>query len=222
MYLHNVSGSEKTYLGKTIGNDEYLYMEPSLRQHFSEIAELRSDIGSGLITISRDGVTDQDSVVNMLAMLDGDDFRSSLAVDKDGNNQNISGNGWHTITGSRVLWDINQDWDGVSHDFVVPLDGVYNFDIQQKITNLSSVSRIEMALFKRIDGNPENDDYWFIIDEKSPDSLTEVQMDGATQFDFYEGERYCIKIKLEGLFASATLSGNDDYTAWGFNLSEIF
>lgn len=142
-------------------------------------------------------------------------YQSSLAVDKNGTDQSLSGNDWTEITASRKLWDFGGDYNLSNNNFTIPYDGVYSFDSQISMTNLVNVTEIELAIFKR--GSP--DDYWFIIDRKLiPTGATSIQLSGATMFDFYTDEEYCLKIKLYGTSPSADISGSDDFTAWGFNL----
>lgn len=143
----------------------------------------------------------------------------SLAVDKgsdEGIDQVITGE-WTVINHEQILWDFHDDYDVEVDDFVVPFDGVFFFDMQLKFINLINVDEIEVAIFKR--GSP--DDYWFILDKKTTTGLTEIQVSGATSFNMLIGERYCIKAKLTGTDCSGDISGNDDYTAWGYNLVRV-
>lgn len=145
----------------------------------------------------------------------------SFAVDKgpgDGVDQVISDDSWTEVSAEQVLWDKNLDYDIETNNFNVHWKGVYSHDSQLMIKDCVNVSKVELAIFKREE--PE-DDYWFILDKKSIDSSNEVQINGATSFNFDQGESYVLKIKLykadAGLDCSATISGSDDYTAWGFN-----
>jgi hypothetical protein len=141
-------------------------------------------------------------------------FNSSVAVDRNGSHQDLSGTGWIELDSTRVIWDIETNYDSDTNDFVVPYDGIYFADGQLHFKNILGVTNIEVALFKR--GEP--DDYWFILEEQEVTAEAEVHFDWATSFDFYEGERYCIKIKLSGLLPSCDLDGDDDLTAWGYNI----
>jgi hypothetical protein len=142
---------------------------------------------------------------------------SSLAVDKDGNDQSLSGNDWIVVTASQVLWDINNDYDMDTDDFVVPYDGIYFHDGQFRLVSMSNVTKVELTMFKR---ETEGDDYWFILDEKPIASgQTECQLSSGTTFNFYEDERYTVKIKLYGTDPTASIDGDDDFTAWGYSFS---
>lgn len=149
-----------------------------------------------------------------------DTWTSSLAMDKgpnSGTDQSLSGNDFTVITAEQVLWDIDSNYDNDADDFVVGYDGIYSADGQIKLKSISNCTKIELALFKREEAE---DDYWFILDEKPIQSgQTETLLSYATFFNFLEDERYCLKIKLYGENASATIDGNDDYTAWGYSFS---
>lgn len=221
-YIHNISGVSKTYEGNEILDNEYFLIPPTLYPDFSINQDLIDDIQNGDVVLSRNGVDDITQIDNNLELLAINKTRISLAVDKNGINQNVSGTTEVTITSDRVLWDLSENYDVSTDDFVIPIDGVYFFDCQFKITNISNVATIELAIYKR--GSP--DDYWFIIDKQNVSSLSEVQLKGGTTFDFYKDERYTVKIILTKVLplvaCSCTISGDDDYTAWGFVLNEIF
>lgn len=148
---------------------------------------------------------------------------SSLAVDKNGTDQTITNENWQLLTANRVIWDINGDYIVADNDFKVPVNAVYKFDGKIRVTGLVNVGVIELAVYKR--GNP--DDYWFIVDRQYPEalSLQEVILSGAIAFDMYKDELFCLKIKLTkavGLLGiSATIDGDDDYTAWGYTLDKL-
>lgn len=217
-YLHNVSGETKIYQGKEIADNAYFLIPPPLYQEYSDNQDLISDIENGLIKVSRDGVTDINTIQNALSHLSTEQFRCSVAVDKDGIDQFISGTSPVVITSDRVLWDLNENYDITNDNFVVPIDGVYSFDCQVRISSFSNLAAVELAIFKR--GSP--DDYWFIIDKKFVNSLSEIQLSGSTEFDFYKHEEYCLKLILHKTLplvpVSCTIEGNDDYTAWGYSL----
>jgi len=144
---------------------------------------------------------------------------ASLAVDKgsEGPDQTITANDWEVIDANRVIWDIEENYDLETNDFVVPYSGIYFCDGQWQITDMINVSSVEVAVFKREENETS---YWFILDKKEFAPLAEVsttQMSAGTNFDFYEGERYTIKIKITGLLSSAKISYDDDFTAWGFS-----
>jgi hypothetical protein len=140
-------------------------------------------------------------------------FPSSLAVDKNNRSVAITGNDWQVITADRIIWDTNDNYDIETDDFVIPFDGLYFMDIQVNMEDITNVTAIEVALFKR----GEVDDYWFILDKKMVHSETEIQITGCTLFDLYEDDRYTVKIKLYGDTPSATINGSDDLTAWGYS-----
>lgn len=221
-YIHNISLSTKTYEGREITSDSYFLIPPPLYKEFSQNSSLIDDITNGDILLSRDGTQDLETIENSLALLKDEDIRSSIALDKEGIDQYIEGDSPVVITSDRVLWDLNEDYDINNDNFLIPIDGIYFFDCQIKITDLSNVSSVEIALYKR--GTP--DDYWFILDKKEVGSLSEIQMAGATSFDFYTGEEYTLKIILTKtisiLECSCTISGNDDYTAWGYSIKYPF
>jgi hypothetical protein len=148
-------------------------------------------------------------------------LNSSLALDKDATDQSLTGIDWIEVTHQRIIWDVNGDYDGSVDDFVVPIDGIYKFDCKMRIKNIADCDEIELAIFKR----DTPDDYWFIIDRKYPaaENLSEVILSGAITFDFYQYERYCIKIKMvqtSGGTVAADIDGDDDFTAWGYDFSK--
>lgn len=149
---------------------------------------------------------------------------SSVAIDKDATDQSISDVNWILVTADRIIWDIDEDYDATTDDFVVPIDGVYKFDCKLRIVDIVNCDQIELAVFKR--GSP--DDYWFIVDRQYPNDmgLSELILSGAITFDMYKDEHYCLKIKMtkvdSGSAVTATIDGDDDYTAWGFDLSKRF
>jgi hypothetical protein len=142
------------------------------------------------------------------------ELESSFAVDKDATDQSLTGTDWTEVSAERILWDIHEDYLINDNNLLIPWDGIYFFDLQMRLSSLTDVDEVELAVFKR---ESPSDDYWFIIDKKTVTGLTEVQLKGATSFDFYESEEYCLKIKLYGTNPSATISGDDDFTAWGFD-----
>ena len=217
-YIHNTSEITKTYQGREVLPSSFLIIPPSLYGDFAEDNEILSDIINGSITISLNTIPESTNIANSIALLAVTQFRSSVAIDKNGINQYISEIDPVVVVGDRLLWDLNEDYDLSTEDLVVPLDGIYSFDIQLKVSNLSNVSSVELAIYKR--GEP--DDYWFILEKKDVGSLSELQLNNTTSFDFYSEERYCLKIILTKILplisCSCTIEGNDDYSAWGFNL----
>lgn len=146
---------------------------------------------------------------------------SSLAVDKDGTDQALTGTDWIDVQAERIIWDLNEDYDVSTDDFLVPDNAIYKFDPMMRIKNIVDIEEIELAIFKR--GSP--DDYWFLIDRQYPaaQGLSEVVLSNSIAFDFYTGERYCVKIKMvatSGGTPTADIDGSDDYTAWGYDLSK--
>jgi hypothetical protein len=143
-------------------------------------------------------------------------FPFSCAVDKDFINQDLSGSEFTVVSSSRVLWDVGEVYDIPKDRIVIPTNCLINFDIQLRVQNIVNCEKIELALFKK--GEP--DDYWFILDYKAVGSETELQLKGATQFDMYGEEEFDVRIKLHpvvGQTPTATIIGDDDFTAWGFS-----
>lgn len=221
-YIHNISNSEKTYQGKVIPIDGYYLIPPPLYVEFSEDKDLVSDIEIGDVVLSRDGQTDLVTIENNLALLTLDTYRVSIAVDKENISQYVSGVDPVTINAERILWDLHEDYDIDQSSFIVPIDGVYFFDCQIKLTNISNIACVELAIYKT--GSP--DDYWFILDKKDVTSLSEVQLSGATSFDFYKNDSFKLKLIMTKVLpmnqCSCTIDGSDDYTAWGYSLNYPF
>ncbi len=208
MKIRNDSGSVQTALKEWAIDEEYIISE-ELRHHFSENSDIISLIENEDFTFN-DG--DEDVTPKSAIATLKQEFNSSLAVDKSGTDQSLSGTDWILVTANSILWDIDGDYDADTDDFLVPYDGIYFYDGQIRIVNMIGVTDVELALFKR--GDP--DDYWFILDKKEiVAGHTTCQLSAGTSFDFYEDERYCLKIKLYGLLPSAEIDGDDDYTSWG-------
>ena len=215
MILKNISGQQLNLL-KIWSIDEELSLNEEIRAHFAENSAVIEAINNSNLAILCEKCNQVLQTKTAIACLKKD-FYSSLAVDKDGEDQDLSGNNWTVVSSSRILWDANDDYLAESNDFKIPFDGVYSSDGQIKIINISNCTKIELALFKRKDGG---DDYWFILDEKPIVSgQSDTLLSYSTFFDFYEEEEYCLKIKLYGENASATINGEDDYTAWGYSFS---
>jgi len=142
----------------------------------------------------------------------------SLAVDRDGVDQTIAVDDWVTVESERVIWDLNENYDSETDDIVIEMDGIYSFDIQLNILEQENVKDIELAIFKR---ETEADDYWFILDKQKCEVGESIHLNGNTSFDFYSGDRYCLKIKANKIVSedpcSFVINGSDDYTAWGYN-----
>ena len=219
-YIHNKTEESITINGKEIPANSTFKIPEHLYAEYSDNDFLLTQIDSGYINVSYDGINILNSIASQKQCLRVTAFRSCLALDKNGNDQTINSTTETVITKNRTLWDFNSDYDDETNDFVVPIDGVYSFDIQLRINSFFNCKTVEIAVFKR--GDP--DDYWFILDKATVvDDF--VQLSNSTLFDFYEGERYCLKIILEktsGLLeVSANINGSDDYTAWGYNLLKI-
>lgn len=219
-YLHNFTESAITVLGREIPASSVFKIPEHLYAEYADDEFLSTQIDSENVGISYDGVNVLNSINSQKQCLKTTGFRSCLALDKNGNDQTIDTTSATVITKERSLWDFNEDYDDETNDFVVPIDGVYSFDIQLRVNSFSNCKTVEIAMFKR--GDP--DDYWFILD-KTTVVGDFVQLSNSTLFDLYEGERYCLKIILEKtselLAVSATIDGDDDYTAWGYNLLKI-
>lgn len=222
-YIHNLTQETLSYQGRSIEADEYYKIPSNLYLEFADDAQLEADIINNVVALSRDGITDIASKDNAIHFLKLKEFRSSIAVDKNGINQQVSGTAATVVVADRVLWDLGEDYDVGGDHIDIPYDGIYSFDCQIKLTNITNCSFIELAIYKKLENGQ---DYWFILDRKPVGTATELQMNGATQFDFYKGEQYDLRILLTKslplLECSCTISGDDDYTAWGLNLSDIF
>lgn len=214
-FIHNKTEDDKTYSGLFVPALSSIELQPELWREIGFNQGVANDILSEIICASVDGVEELPKKTS-LALLQGR-WESSTAIDKDGENQSLSGDGWHEFTASRKIWDLNSDYDIESNNFKAPFNGVFFFDGQFRVSNFANVDYVEIALFKR--GEP--DDYWFIIDRKYVDGKPELAMSGSTYFDFYEDEEFCLKIRLNKVLplvgCSASISGDDDFTAWGYS-----
>jgi hypothetical protein len=141
-------------------------------------------------------------------------YASSCAVDKANSDQSVSGTSPVVVTASNVLWDFNGDFDTSTYDFIVPVDGIYSFDVQMRMGAMINVTSAELAIYKR--GEP--DEFWFTMGKLYPNIVdTQLHFGAATRFNFFEGERYCLKVTLSGILPSANILGDDTLTSWGFN-----
>jgi hypothetical protein len=151
---------------------------------------------------------------------DPENNEPSWAADLNNASIPIYGNDWTKIYASRILW--TTPGQTIEDGLVIRIKntGIYSMDAQIRLTDLVNVDYAELALWKLVEG--EADDYWFLMSIKGP--ITDfIQLSASTQFDFREGEGYYLAVKLYGDNPSATLSGNDDYTAWGASWStELF
>lgn len=145
-------------------------------------------------------------------------FASSFAVDKNNVDQTISGLTATVLTADNVLWDFNGDFDIATGDFIVPIDGIYSFDVQCRVKNLLNVTASEITLFRRGTGIGGVDEFWFTLGKMYANLVdAEMHFSANTRFDMRLGERYCIKISLFGVSPSLKISGDDTLTSWGFN-----
>lgn len=220
-YLHNKTNAAREYSGLEIAANDVLLIPPGMYSEFATNTSVAADIEAGHLTASYDGVTELQGIESAKQLVRTTAFRSCIAVDLDNTDQSLSGTSPIVAEASRVLWDFNEDYDTVNHNFVVPVSGVYSFDVQMRFNNFFNVKSVELAIYKR--GSP--DDYWFILDKKDVNDDTYLQLSNSTLFDFYEGDEYCLKVILEKsnvlLGVTAEIEGNDDYTAWGYNLLRI-
>lgn len=165
--------------------------------------------------VFNDGIADR-SPRTGIALLEKRGLTSSCAVDMNGLDQEIEGTDAVHVNQARSIWDLNADFDLDTGEFVVPFDGVYTCDAGIRIVDLVNVDRVTVALFK-------GEDYWFTIDEKPvPSGSTAIYLTNSVHFDMYEDERFDVKVILYGTNPSATIDGDDDHTAWGFDLSHVF
>ena len=216
MILKNISGQQLNLL-KIWSIDEELSLNEEIRAHFAENSAVIEAINNSNLAILCEKCNQVLQTKTAIACLKKD-FYSSLAVDKDNIDQVIDeANNWVTISSNRILWDVNNDYLSSTFDFKVPFDGIYSADGQIKLVEITNCSKIELALFKR---GEFFDDYWFILDEKPIVSgQTETLLSYSTFFDFYEDEKFCLKIKLCGENSSAKIVGEDDFTAWGYSFA---
>jgi hypothetical protein len=210
-YIENISGEVKRLNGKEFQDDEIYQIPDSEREKWINDAVIDEIEAENFQIHDIEGAIED---IGCQVFHLKDEYNFSCAIDKDGTDQSLSGNDWIEITGSRILWDLGENYDIENNNFVIPFNGIYVFDIQAKIDSISNCSRIELAVFKR---QEPADDYWFILDNKNIINETSVQLTSMTLFDFYFSEEYCLKIKLYGEGASASIDGDDDFTAWGYN-----
>jgi hypothetical protein len=146
---------------------------------------------------------------------------SSFAADRAGEDQDLRGANWEKILARRLLWDLDSGFSVDDSNFHVPADGIYNYDFQMRLSQLSNVGKVEVALFKHTEG--EEDDFWFTLKKETvPNEDDEIHLGGMTQFDFLKDEQYFIAVYLtsrDGGDCSAVMLGSDDYTAWGASYS---
>lgn len=167
--------------------------------------------------VFNDGMSDR-SPNTGVALLENRGLSSSCAVDMNGLDQNITNGDPTHISQARVIWDLNGDFDDDTGNFIVPFDGVYSHDAGVRLVSLVNVEKATLALYK-------GEDYWFTIDEKPiPSGATEIYLTNSVHFDMYEGEEFDLKVILtsSGGTPTATIDGDDDFTAWGFDLSHVF
>lgn len=221
-FIKNNSGQTKNYgYGDLPDGETWEFPSQGVLDRLANKPAFVADVLSGDIAVVQDENELKPKIGMNWLRYNSPVLTSSLALDKDGTNQSISGNGWTVVTANRVLWDINEDYDNSTNDFVVPIDAVYRMDALMVVKNIVQCQQIELAIFKR--GEP--DDYWFLVDRKYPAllSLQEVVLSNNIAFDFYSEERYCLKIKMTPTILGnpqATIDGDDDYTAWGYDLSK--
>jgi hypothetical protein len=208
--IKNVDSVEHVWCGQTIPAGEFYtlqFADDHQQQDDDYVQAIVNDLAELYVD---DILLTKETAIRTLTK----EFRSSVAVDRNGTHQDLSGTNWIELESTRTIWDIESNYDEANNDFVVPYEGIYFTDGQIHFKNLVGVTNIEVALFKR--GEP--DDYWFILEEQETTGLVEAHFDWATSFDMYEGERFCIKIKLSGLLPSCDVDGDDDVTAWGYNI----
>jgi hypothetical protein len=168
--------------------------------------------------VFNDGASDR-SPRTAIALLEKRGLSSSVAVDMNNLDQNISGTDAVHINHARVIWDLNVDFDTDTGEFVVPFDGVYSGEIGTQLKNLTNVAKASVVIYK-------GEDQWFILDEKFvPSGAATIYLTNTVRFDMYEDERFDIRVQLVGDGGgtpSATINGDDDFTAWGFDLSHVF
>lgn len=222
-FIKNVSGSTINYNHGDIANNEtWEFPSSAVLSKIVNTTSLETDILNGDVVVVDNTLELSPTIGFSWLKYNSPTMMSSLAIDKDGTNQDLTTDDWELVTADRVLWDINEDYVIADNDFLVPIDAIYKFDCNIRVYDLSNVAEIELAIFKR--GDP--DDYWFIIDRQYPSilNLTEVVLGKSIAFDMYKDELFCMKIKMTKVVAltaiSATIDGNDDYTAWGYDLSK--
>ena len=80
MFIHNISNSEKTYIGASIQANEFYQVEDSKKPHYANDEELITDIMNGDASISIDGVTDIENKNSMINYMKN----NSMNIDKEG------------------------------------------------------------------------------------------------------------------------------------------
>lgn len=71
MFIHNISGTEKTYIGTSIQDGEFYQVEESKKVHYGNDELLLVDIMLGNIAISIDGMNDLDNKNAMINYIKG-------------------------------------------------------------------------------------------------------------------------------------------------------
>jgi hypothetical protein len=143
----------------------------------------------------------------------------TFAVDRENIDQELIGTDFIKLIPLRKLWDKHASIELNNGNFTIPIDGVYNLDIQSRFNTFINVKNIEIAIFQVTE---EEDDFWFTLKkERVFEDDTELHLGNMTQFDFKKDETYYIAVNLTpidiNLPTSCILLGSDDYTAWGMN-----
>ena len=219
--VRNQTAEERSYCGQMIQAGESYEIEWLEDRRWQTNSDVFDAIDNGDLMVS-DGfsdITDPGTAKIYMQSRIPMEYPSGCAIDLDNVDQDLSGDDWNVVLGTRALWDFLVNYDLEAGDFIAPADAIYFFDLQIKVTDLSNVSFVEIAMFQR--ASPD-DDYWFILGGAQTDiTQTELQISNGTMFDMRYGERYCIKIRLTKtnplLDCSAKISGSDDYTAWGYD-----
>lgn len=152
----------------------------------------------------------------------------TTAMDLDGIDQSVSGDGTNIVLSKRVLWESahHQGKHTALLDqgmLIIPTNAVYNLTAKIRLKSLTDCSRAELAVFKAavdesgnvVDGGQH--EYWFVLDEK-PIVDGGCQLSGSDMFDFLGEDRVFIGVILYGDKPMGFIDGSSNYTAWSIGL----
>lgn len=143
-------------------------------------------------------------------------YRSYTAVDFENSNQSLSGTGVTVMTPTRKIWDINSDYSMSTNTWVPPSPGLYLLDYKIQIISMANVTRIQIGIY-------EAGSLWLMLEDKN--KLTGegvISFSGAVMMDGISDDSFDLRIQLSTalLNPTASINGDDDYTAWGWSFIE--